>query len=57
MKQIRVYVQGKFSFTVRVSQDTPMSLVASRLHDVMKLSPSLVARYKTGMINFVYEAN
>ena len=55
MKQIRVYVQGNFSFTVRVSQDTPMSQVAARSHEAMKLSPSLAARYKTGLINFVYE--
>lgn len=54
-KQIRIYVNGRFQFSISVAQDTAQTSLATRVREILKLSDSLVPRHAPGLINFVVQ--
>lgn len=51
-KQVRVFVNDNFQFTLVVPFNESLTVVAARAHATMKLSKALVPRFTVGAIFF-----
>lgn len=51
-RQIRISVNGVLQFTIKANQNEPLSGVADRARETMRLGDTLEAHISPGQINF-----